>query len=476
MNTANVYIPHDFASKRLKITKYPNGKRKIQISSNWLPLFKFEKGVPVVEQVLSSNDGYEVLLAEEATQTNSKRKRIYQRTYSKRVNNPLEVLYETTSKKILDVVIPSSCEFVHIIFQSGRLVVKPWFNALAQRIEKFKQSDNKLSVFAALTSGIDAYCCTREGFAVNSLLECRPQAKRDKCDLTETGALTAISNVSVQQLFNEDINYIDVEFVKQAVEKNPSSLLTISLECCEFSNCKSNKHKEGALEDLSSSLDMLFDGYRLIDALQPPMVLLEQVSGFGTSSLGKAWNLRLKRMGYTVYEMSYKASQLSGITHRPRYFSFATSLPSQFTPPPPEPANTNPLWGWLIEPYLGQMRDVSHSKSLQDGKACGRLRTITETTTIAPTLLRSQQRMAKDSIVCETPDGRFLWLTEEQERMLMSVPESFSLANTSKTIASEILGQAVDVSVYEKLIRSVRTHIELFINSVSSPNSQLSLV
>ncbi len=475
MFTASVHIPSDFMSKRLKITRYACGKRKIQISSNWLPLYLFEQGTPVVENVLAENEGYEVVLAEDAP-CKKHQKRIYQRTYAKRTNQPFECLFETTAKRILDVSIPKACDFVHVVFTAGRLVVKPWFNALASRIDAFCKNEEPFSIFAACTSGIDSFCAVQQGFVVNSILERRPQSKRDKVDLTETGVLTAIGNIQTKHVFNEDINHVDASFVAESVAQAPSSLFTISLECSEFSCVKSSKYKAQALDDLSSSLDMIFDGIRLIDALQPPMILLEQTIGFNANPLGSAWNLRLRRMGYQVYEMTMKASEYGGITHRPRYFSFATSLPYEFVPPVPTPISEEPLWSWLVEPFMHKMRDVTHSKSLQDGLKCGRLRIITPQSTVAPTLLRSQRQQCKDSVVVQTEDGRLLWPTLEQERMLMTLPDSFSLDNVAESTASQILGQAVDCMTYTKILQSIRQHISGFLNSIVPSNTQLALI
>jgi DNA (cytosine-5)-methyltransferase 1 len=121
-----------------------------------------------------------------------------------------------------------------------------------------------------------------------------------------------------------------------------------------------------------------------------------------------------------------------------------------------------------VEQYLPECRDVTHSNSLQKGFDSGRLRMITRESCHSPTILKSQLRMAKDSVILFN-EGRMYWPTESLMKMLMGISESFSLENCSQTIASEIIGQSVDMKLHDMIIRSVKRHIMSFFNGVISP-------
>lgn len=171
---------------------------------------------------------------------------------------------------------------------------------------------------------------------------------------------------------------------------------------------------------------------------------------------------RLRRWGYTVYKEVVDAYEHGGRTKRKRAYIFATtfgSIPFAF-PEKEVPADENSFWREEVEPYLAECRDVSNSKSIQDGAKCGRLRTVKVDSVAFPTLTKSQSRVAKDSLVLLTPDGRYLFPSESLERRIMGVPDDFNLQCVGKTIASEILGQAVEYISYSKLVSCIKSHVE----------------
>lgn len=459
-STIDIHVP-EMASKVLKVTKYDDGRRKVQISSNWLPLFAFSKGTKVVEKLLPDMTGYTVTLAENEPLTH-KPKKVYSRVYSSRKNNPLEEVFETSSKKILSVL-PETCEHVHVTFVMGKLIVRSVVNAVAERIQKMMRLKKPFSCFCACSSGIDAHAAYRQGFSIAGLLERRPHESRDKkSDLSETGALTALRNIPIERVYNEDINTVDMGFVEKTA--SPFSVFTISLQCNELSNVKAKSLKDQAIEDLTSSIDMAYDGLRFIEKIQPVMVLLEQVPGFRKSDLGRMWNVRLRKWGYTIHEIEVEARDLGSFSPRKRYFNFATSLPTEFHWPELIARRSTPVWDELVKPHLQDLRNVNHSKSLQDGLKNGRLRVLRETDLHCPTPLKSQPHMANDSLVIMDRDNNILWPSEGFLKQCMSIPDDFHLDATSGTVASNIIGQAVDYSVYSKIMKSIAKHIGSFVN------------
>lgn len=470
MFNVQVTAPSELATKQLKITQYADGKRKVQISTNLLELFGYPKGTEVTESSLGDGLGYMIQKAKQTPLVN-KVKRIYSRFYKRRKTNPFETNFETSSKKILDKSIPKTSTHVHVTITEEGIYVRPIENLLAERLQKMMDTDQPLSVFGACTSGIDLHAAHSQGFEINSVLEWRPQEKRDKRDLTETGIMSVLGNVPVKQVFNEDITTVSEDMLDWLTRNSQSSVFTVSLQCDEYSNIKASSLKEQSLTDLSSTLDMALDALRIIKKLKFPMILLEQVAPFQKSTMGDVWDLRLRKMGYKTFSKVIDARDHNGHSSRKRYFHFATSLPTEFSFPEESARNSEPVWESLVAKYLDKMRNVTHSKAMQDGLKCGRLRTIKKDSLHVPTLLKSQQRMAKDS--CVVMDGdQILFPTLEMEAEIMGLPENFNLDVNSQTISSEIIGQGVDYPLYADIMGKVKEHILTFLEQFK-PKSYL---
>lgn len=466
----SVNVP-DYATKQLAIQHFDGGaKRKLVISTNWLRMFGFDEDAKYVEKSLGKGMGIVIELVDADSH---KAKKVYTRTYKSRRNNPfwhkIETMLDLRSQSLLSEAIPANTEKVHIIFTHGKVYITPIDNKQAKRIEQVKSAEDALTAFAACSAGVDAYGLMEEGFTVQSVLEWRPPEKRDKTDLTETGALNFVANIpGVKHVFNEDINMIDMRRVAKAVEQSPNSLLSISLQCDDFSPLKTRSLKEAALEDLSTSSDMVYDMLRLVEEVNFPMVLLEQVKGFMTDPAGRIAETKLRRWGYEVHKAVLYSPEHGGDTKRERYYLFATSLPAPFEWPAATPVRTTPIWEQYIAPAIEQnrLRDVTDTKSMQDGLKCGRLRIIDRDSTASPTLLKSEMRQAKDSVVIQTDDGRLLFPDLKLMQDLMKIPETFTTNVNSMTIGSEIIGQSVDFVMHSRIIKSVKAHIESFKQSL----------
>jgi DNA (cytosine-5)-methyltransferase 1 len=458
-------------TKQLAFKSTANGKRKLVISTNWLPLVGFEAGAPNIERSLGEGKGIVI----ERVQDNNKNsvegcrvKKVYTRTYKRRRNNPIETLLDISGQQLIKNSFPSDCENVHITFTQGKIFIIPLTSHQQKALSNAKKSGDPLSVFAACTSGVDLHSMQSNGFSVHSIIEYRPQESRDKQDLTETGALNALANIdSIKNVYNEDINKIDVNMLAEDVASSPFTNLSFSLQCDDYSNVKSKSLKDRSQADLSSTTDMTYDAMRIIDALCPPTVLFENVTGWINSEAYQMLSLRLRRWGYKEYSIVADARDYGGLTSRVRAYAFFTALPVKFNWEAPSSRRDEPIWS-LVEQYLPECRDVTHSNSLQKGFDSGRLRMITRESCHSPTILKSQLRMAKDSVILFN-EGRMYWPTESLMKMLMGISESFSLENCSQTIASEIIGQSVDMKLHDMIIRSVKRHIMSFFNGVISP-------
>jgi len=461
---AEFIVPSEASTKRLKM-KRTQGKRKVVISSNWLPLYNFNAGDSMVTRPLDSGNGMIIELVTDLFSLNEKKpKKVYKRTYPKRKNNPIEVMIDIGSQKEIDQCFDADVEDLHVKFEFNRLTVTA--------IKKFKGKvmRNALraepySVFAACSSGVDLHLMESEhGCTITGLIEWRPNELRDKKDLSETGALVALRNVKkgIKYLFNEDIAEVSREQLTQAAEKHPSMIFMASPQCDEFTNVKANSLKQSHLNDLSSSLDMTLDIAKIVDCQHPPIIKLEQVVGWYKSDIYKMLSLRLRKLGYQENLLISSGEKRGGYTNRTRGYAVFTMLDAPFEFEADIGSRSEPIWP-IIEKYLPECRDVTHSKSLQDGKRIGRLRTITPESKKCPSILKSQDRMAKDSCCIEL-NNRLYWPSENLVKELMSI-NGIQLDCVSQSIGSEIIGQSVDGALHNSVARSVINHINAFIEN-----------
>lgn len=450
-----VNVP-DIATKQLAFRR--NGTRRIlTLSSNMLVLFGFEKGDEVVEKSLGPNRG---IVVERVTDLfdQGRVKKVYARTYKHRRNNPLETQIEVSSQKLIDESFPSDCSRVHITFEHHRITIRPLTSIRERGLANAETADPK-AVFAALTSGVDLASMRREGFSISAVLEWRPNEKRDKQDLSETGALCALANSGpLRAIFNEDITAAALDRIAEAMARQPVMMLHASPQCDDLSVVKGAKLKARDIETTDSTADMILDLLGVIERLAPPIVLLENVPGMIGSPAYEVASLRLRRWGYAQHEHVGDARDYGGYTSRKRAYVVFTLLDAPLDLPAPTTPRQKDAWA-LVAPHLHRCRDVSHSNSLKKGKINGRLRQVTPASTSIPTPLKSQSRMCKDSVVISPEEDRFLFPDETLLKLFLGI-EDVDLSAVSETLASEIIGQSIDRPHHAVVLQAVKDHID----------------
>ena len=453
-NTLKINIPK-VATKQLKLQSCNAGK-KLVVSTNWLVLFGFEANSRVKEELIGKGKGIRITLVDK-NEANSKK--VYTREYKSRRNNPIETMLDIRSQTLLNDAFPEDTETVHIQFTYGEVLITPMCNRKAAAIKQFKKSNNEC--FVACSSGVDAVSMVKKGFKIETLLEYRPHEKRDKNDMTETGALNAIANVEVNHLINEDIMNLDIEKIVKLCSKSNYTNATFSIQCDEFSNVKANSLKDSALTNGTSSLDMVIDAINIISKFNFPTVLVENVPNFFTSDAGKILIARLNRLGYKTYGDKFDARDFGGLTSRVRGYLFATMLPGNFKMPTPTEKNNIPIWDLLnFDERIadGELRDVTHTSSVQEGIKTGRARLIKRNSLNSPTILKSNSRQCKDSIyIYDEVSNKYYFASNKLLSELMGIQMEFS--GVGGVIESEIIGQSIEVPLHEQLLDSINKHI-----------------
>jgi DNA (cytosine-5)-methyltransferase 1 len=450
VRVARAHVP-EIVTKELALASV-GGRRRFRLSSNFLPVMGFVPGERHTVEVEPGLGGMVLKLSDSAGAI-----KVYERQYrNRRRNNPFETVVEVANQRLLDAAIPAYTERVHLTLQHGQIAVRPLANRTFS-IRRSMRGRADLDAMVAMTAGVDVRCLMDCGFRVDSILEFRPQEARDRMDLTESGALNVLANSSPRVLFNEDITRIDWERVKGVMAGGPPiAVLHISLQCDDFSKAKGKALKLAAMDDLSTSRDLVYDALRMIETVRPASVVVENVPGFADSGEGTLLRVKLQRWGYHVQDGVLQAGRFGGLTKRERYYLVASVWPG-FTMPLPE---VPPASAWAaIEDLVGQCRDVSHTASVQEGLQSGRIRLIRPGDRLAPTILKSQGRQTKDSVYVAMPDGRYLLPTLEMQMRLNGIESDFNLDSVSQAVASEIVGQSIDVVMHRELVLAVHKHI-----------------
>jgi len=446
----NFSIP-SLITKDLKLGQTPTGGKRIRLSSNFLNLMGFESGTRTTISPIGQLNGIQI------TTDVAGKKKIYSRTYNQRKNNPIESLIDIQNQKLISDSIPCYAERVHIAMRHGNINITPLANESFSIRRKLAHAANPFESFVAMTSGVDIKCMIETGFTIQGVLEYRPQEARDKNDLTETGALNVLANSAPKYLFNQDISKINWRQVEDYMKDDePVSLLHVSFQCDDFSNSKNEKAKKRSVENLDTTADLVYDGLRMVETLKPAVVMVENVPGFENSASGVLLTTKLRKWGYHVTQKVLDARDYSGLTSRKRYYLIASVWPGLDLPEEHEQKRTD-LWD-VITTHIDQCRDITHTSTVHLGVEVGRARLITKESTFAPTVMKSQNRQAKDSVYI-VKNGRYLMPSEKLLLELNGIPASFDINSCSTSVASEIIGQSIEYPMHHAVLKSVYDHI-----------------
>lgn len=449
-------------TKELKLqANESSGERWLRCSSNFLRSFGFKPGTRISRNIIGNGQRglrFSVDPLGDAS--------VYERAYRRR-NNAREAQLDVKSRSLIDAAFPTVAERVHFTFRPAEILAVPVPNHTFHIRKAIKSHQGPFHAFLAMSSGIDGIALARVGFKTTGLLEFRPQETRDSSDLTETGVLTAMANLpDLDVVFNENVMTIDWKRVEETMKGRPTiGCLHMSLQCDDFSTLKGTTARLRGVANLSTSMDMVFDGLRMVEVLRPATVLVEQVPGFA-EKMGTLMEVRLRRWGYNVQSAILSAPDFRGLTGRTRYYLVASVFP-HFQFPAGLPRRTKPVWE-SISDQLGHCRDVTENKTVKDGQISPRgWCPLTSSSLVAPTLVKSQSHMPKDALYLKADDGRYLAPNVEILRRLNGIPPEFDFSEVSQTIAIEQIGQSIDFPMHHAIVQAVHDHLR--VNAGESP-------
>jgi DNA (cytosine-5)-methyltransferase 1 len=449
----NAFHAPQIATKNLKFNSTINTARKVRVSTNILPLMGFEDGMRLAVQRRGPLDGFEVVPAMHGQH------KVHSRTYraGKRSNNPLETLVEFGSQDLIDNQFPKVCERFHLEMRNQKMIFRPIANRSANIMHRFKKA-SPLNAFVGLTGGVDIHALESMGFKVDVALEYRPTEKRDRDDKTEVNLMNCLRNSTPSVVLNEDLYHCDLDRLSDILaDRPPIGVAHYSIQCDDFSTLKSANDKERDVADMSSTIDQFIPMLDQIKVINPAVVIIENVVGFGRSMAGKICETQLRRMGYHVTSLEMDARDYGGIQSRKRYYCIASVNPG-FQAPEMTPRNTESIWS-RIEPLLGECRDITDTAFIKNRATSNRAApSINPQSTQCQTIIKSNSRGIKDGAYLEV-GGRMLMPSDSVIKRLMSIPDDFHTDWMAGEQAIEILGQSIDYAMHESLMSTVKDHL-----------------
>jgi DNA-cytosine methyltransferase len=277
------------------------------------------------------------------------------------------------------------------------------------------------------------------------------------CEWDERYAELFQQNHPEAHVFNESIHELDLK------ELEPVELITAGVPCEPFS--RKRRSGRGTVPEQHDLGDMTFWTLRVIDALNPNTVVIENVAHYLESGAGAIMMTALKRLGYNVEARVIDSRDYGDLAGRERAVIVATSDDS-FSFPEPVTDDESCLgdvledvdedsdeWfdadskAWLFKHWAKQSARGNGFASAQLDADTRRL----------PCISKRYFNGQGDGCVVKHPSrpDTYRWLRISEVARAMGLPEGYDLG-TTKTVAGNILGQGVAVGAFTRVLKATR--------------------
>lgn len=233
----------------------------------------------------------------------------------------------------------------------------------------------------------------------------------------------------------------------------PVDILQVSLPCTGHSNSGKAKRKLRAAEEHPTDALAVYGLLRILEAVQPSIVVSENVAQAAGSASYAIIRAYLLAQGYNITERVLTGDDAGTIEHRDRYWLCAISsgldaAEFDLDAIQPEPRRYATL-GDLMEPVSADdpawkdfaYLDTKAERDAAAGKGFAR-QFVDATSTRVGTIGRGYAKArSTEPFICRA-DGKQRLLTPVEHARAKGIPERL-VANTSATLAHEVLGQSI---------------------------------
>lgn len=255
----------------------------------------------------------------------------------------------------------------------------------------------------------------------------------------------------------------------ETVALTPVDILQVSLPCTGHSNSGKAKRKLKAAEEHPTDALAVYGLLRILEAVQPSIVVSENVTQAANSASYAIIRAYLLAQGYNVTERILTGDDAGTIEHRDRYWLCAISSGldaagfdlDALVPEPPQYATL----GDLMEPVPADdqaWKDFAYldSKAERDAAAGkGFARQLVDASSMKVGTIGRGYAKARSTepFICRA-DGKQRLLTPVEHARAKGIPEQL-VANTTATLAHEVLGQSILWPHALAIGRAIATHL-----------------
>jgi DNA (cytosine-5)-methyltransferase 1 len=272
------------------------------------------------------------------------------------------------------------------------------------------------------------------------------------------------ANHPTATVFNSCVAEVAIERMKQV---GPVGLFTAGICCEPFTNIRrldrggQNKRDKDLPPEAHELGDMTHWALRAIEACNPHTVVLEEAREYLGSASSYVIMHVLKRLGYNVDGRVIDPLEYGELTGRKRTVIVATTG-REIVWPQPCPSNRRigeiledvPESEWFCRETKSWLYD-HWDKQTGKGNGFAAAQITAESTHVGTIKKRYFAQQGDNPVVAHPTDrSRHRWFTLTEVKRLHGIPDNYILP-PAKTVAGEVVGQGVIVSLFRRIIESV---------------------
>lgn len=249
----------------------------------------------------------------------------------------------------------------------------------------------------------------------------------------------------------------------------PVDILQVSLPCTGHSNSGKAKRKLSAAEEHPTDALAVYGLLRILEAVQPSIVVSENVTQAANSASYAIIRAYLLAQGYNITERVLTGEDAGTVEHRDRYWLCAISAGLDaagfdldvIQPEPQQHATLGEIMesvpagdpAWKDFAYLAAKAE----RDAAAGKGFARQLVDASSTKVGTIGRGYAKARSTEPFICRA-DGKQRLLTPVEHARAKGIPEGL-VANTSSTLAHEVLGQSILFPHARAIGRAIAEHL-----------------